>query len=106
VRIIFNTRGLLTIYILASSTNLEADHELPTKQPKVHATPPSSAENIFTRISKLNESLAAINPSYKPVGFSITSIDACSKAVLDDAVAATETAVSTLLSVIGETKYT
>jgi len=61
----------------------------------------SSAENIFVRISKLNEALAAINPSYRPAGFSITSVEACSKAVLDDAVMATETAVSTLLSVIG-----
>ena len=39
--------------------------------------------------------------SYKPVGFSITSLASCSPNVLEDAVEATETAVSTLMSVIG-----
>ena len=38
---------------------------------------------------------------YKPIGFSITSMESCSPNVLKDAVEATETAMTTLLSVIG-----
>ena len=63
--------------------------------------PPPPPENIFTKIGRLNEALQAINPKYRPTGFSITSIESCSKSVLEDATLAAETAVSTLLSVIG-----
>jgi hypothetical protein len=35
-------------------------------------------DNIFSKISRLNEALHAINPKYKPIGFSITSIESCS----------------------------
>ena len=59
-------------------------------------------QNIFAKIGRLNEALRAINPNYRPLGFSITSIESCSASVLEDAVQATETAVSTLMSVIGE----
>merc|ERR1712001_349664 len=59
-----------------------------------------TTETIFTKISQLNEALTAINPRYKPIGFSITSLASCSPNVLEDAVEATETAVSTLMSVI------
>ena len=38
---------------------------------------------------------------YKPIGFSITSMESCSPNVLKDAIEATETAMTTLLSVIG-----
>ena len=61
-----------------------------------------TTETIFTKISKLNEALNAINPRYKPIGFSITSIESCSPSVLQDATLATETAISTLMSVIGK----
>ena len=59
-------------------------------------------DNIFSKISRLNEALHSINPKYKPIGFSITSIESCSASILQDAVNATETAVSTLMSVIGK----
>lgn len=39
---------------------------------------------------------------YKPIGFSITSMESCSPNVLKDAIEATETAMTTLLSVIGK----
>lgn len=58
------------------------------------------ADNIFTKISRLNDALHEINPKYKPIGFSITSIESCSPSILQDAVAATETAFSTLMSII------
>jgi hypothetical protein len=61
-----------------------------------------TVDNIFSKISRLNEALHSINPKYKPIGFSITSIESCSSSILQDAVTATETAVSTLMSVIGE----
>ncbi|CAB4067857.1 unnamed protein product [Lepeophtheirus salmonis] len=44
-----------------------------------------SNDNIFHKISRLNDALQAVNPRYRPIG---------------DAVAATDTAISTLLSVI------
>uniref|UniRef100_A0A0K2UA58 BZIP domain-containing protein n=1 Tax=Lepeophtheirus salmonis TaxID=72036 RepID=A0A0K2UA58_LEPSM len=59
-----------------------------------------SNDNIFHKISRLNDALQAVNPRYRPIGFSITSIESCSPSVLQDAVAATDTAISTLLSVI------
>ena len=65
----------------------------------------ASPGNIFARIGRLNDALQSINPRYQPIGFSITSIESCSQRVLDDAVNATEMAVSTLLSVIGEFIY-
>ena len=74
----------------------------PSKQTDKKTDDPKSAETIFTKISKLNEALNAINPRYKPIGFSITSIESCSPSVLQDATLATETAISTLMSVIGE----
>ena len=64
-----------------------------------------ASDNIFTKISKLNEALNAINPRYKPIGFSITSIESCSPSVLQDATLATETAISTLMSVIGKSFF-
>ncbi len=75
-----------------------------TPVPSSSTSPPvqNSGENIFTKISRLNDALQAINPSYKPIGFSITSIESCSQSVLEDATNATETAISTLLSVIGK----
>ena len=45
--------------------------------------------------------MQAVNPNYRPTGFSITSIESCSESVLGDATLAAETAISTLLSVIG-----
>ena len=39
---------------------------------------------------------------YKPIGFSITSMESCSPNVLKDAIEATETAMTTLLTVIGK----
>ena len=61
-------------------------------------------DNIFSKISRLNEALHSINPKYKPIGFSITSIESCSSSILQDAIFATETAVSTLMSVIGKAR--
>ena len=58
--------------------------------------------NNFTKISRLNDALQAINPRYQPIGFSITSMESCSPSVLQDAISAAETGVFTLLSVIGE----
>jgi len=49
---------------------------------------------------KLNESLAAFNPAYKPLGFTINSLSSCSESVLADALLATRTAMSTILSTI------
>ncbi len=53
-----------------------------------------------SKINQLNEALKDLNPGYNPNGFSITSVDSCSK----EAVVATETAVSTLISVIAPGK--
>lgn len=60
----------------------------------------STSSQKLKKIGRLNDALMDINPSYKPVGFSITSLASCSPNVLEDAVEATETAVSTLMSVI------
>ena len=58
--------------------------------------------SIFGKINRLNEALRDVNPKYKPIGFSITSVQSCSPSILKDAISATETAVSTLMSIIGE----
>ena len=70
----------------------------------------------------MHAALALSNPAYKPPGFTITSLSECSEGVLQvdfllhfhywsssmiqpqDAIHATETAVSTILSAIGELK--
>jgi len=51
-------------------------------------------------IQRLMESLTACNPSYKPPGFTINNLEECSQGVLQDAIQATQTAVTTLLSAI------
>merc|ERR1712130_1022451 len=51
-------------------------------------------------VQKLHAALALSNPAYKPPGFTITSLSECSEGVLQDAIHATETAVSTILSAI------
>ena len=50
----------------------------------------------------MNDALQAINPRYQPIGFSITSMESCSRSVMEDAVLAAETAVFTIMSVIGK----
>lgn len=65
--------------------------------------PVSSSQNgpnIFSKIANLNDALQAINPRYQPIGFSITSMESCSRSVMEDAVLAAETAVFTIMSVI------
>ncbi|XP_023327436.1 uncharacterized protein LOC111700673 isoform X2 [Eurytemora carolleeae] len=61
---------------------------------------PSWQDLIFTKIENLNESLQAINPRYKPLGFSITNLDSLSAGVLQDAVDATRIALQTVLTSI------
>lgn len=51
-------------------------------------------------LQKLHAALAQSNPAYKPPGFTITSLSECSEGVLQDAIHATETAVSTILTAI------
>merc|ERR1712130_716702 len=51
-------------------------------------------------LQKLHAALAQSNPAYKPPGFTITPLSECSEGVLQDAIHATETAVSTILSAI------
>merc|ERR1711915_621093 len=52
------------------------------------------------KIQNLNDSLATLNPKFKPLGFTINSLSSCSESVLKDALVATRTAMSTILSTI------
>jgi len=42
----------------------------------------------------------ALNPNYKPLGFTIDSLASCSEGVLNDALKATQEAMTTILSTI------
>eukprot|EP00096_Caligus_rogercresseyi_P007313 TRINITY_DN25140_c0_g1_i1.p1 TRINITY_DN25140_c0_g1~~TRINITY_DN25140_c0_g1_i1.p1 ORF type:complete len:665 (+),score=255.38 TRINITY_DN25140_c0_g1_i1:164-2158(+) len=100
------------VHSLTSSNNSQLvsicapNNSAPEPSPTTSLVPTSATaanngnDNIFHKISRLNDALQAVNPRYKPIGFSITSIESCSPSVLQDAIAATDTAVSTLLSVI------
>ena len=44
----------------------------------------------------------ALNPNYKPLGFTIDSLASCSEGVLNDALKATQEAMTTILSTIGK----
>ena len=88
----------MNIILVPATLNLPS----PSKRKSDLGKNGTSQDNIFAKIGRLNESLQAINPKYKPIGFSITSIESCSESVLKDAVFATETAISTLMSVIGK----
>ena len=44
----------------------------------------------------------ALNSNYKPLGFTIDSLASCSEGVLNDAVKATQEAMTTILSTIGK----
>lgn len=90
--------------VVRSSTDGQSSggNKTDSKKEEASSSRQQTTETIFTKISKLNEALNAINPRYKPIGFSITSIESCSPSVLQDATLATETAISTLMSVIGE----
>ena len=50
----------------------------------------------------LKEALMALNPNYKPLGFTIDSLASCSEGVLNDALKATQEAMTTILSTIGK----
>ena len=65
----------------------------------------SDAATAAQKYQKLNDSLAAFNPAYKPLGFTINSLSSCSESVLADALLATKTAMSTILSSIGKTNF-
>ena len=54
------------------------------------------------KYQNLIDSLAKLNLDYKPLGFTINSLSSCSEGVLKDALRATQTAVSTILSTIGK----
>eukprot|EP00090_Calanus_glacialis_P003095 TRINITY_DN1223_c0_g1_i1.p1 TRINITY_DN1223_c0_g1~~TRINITY_DN1223_c0_g1_i1.p1 ORF type:complete len:842 (+),score=128.13 TRINITY_DN1223_c0_g1_i1:33-2528(+) len=75
---------------------------LPQTPPFTPIAQASSADvaTAAQKYQKLNESLAAFNPTYKPLGFTINSLSSCSESVLKDALLATRTAVSTILSTI------
>ena len=81
--------------------NFEIFYFLESHKTVVPVSSSSSSNNIFAKVGHLNEALQSINPRYQPIGFSITSMDSCSPSVLQDAIAAAETGVYTLLSVIG-----
>jgi len=74
---------------------------LPLLPPTLSLTPsPINTESSTQKIQKLHSALAAVNPGYRPPGFTITSLSECSEGVLQDAIRATQVAVSTLLSAI------
>ena len=49
----------------------------------------------------LHDALMALNPDYKPLGFTIDSLASCSDGVLNDTLRATKAAMTTILSTIG-----
>jgi len=89
--------------VLASAkTTPNAVNSLPLASPFTPITQTSSTDVISAaqKYQNLNESLVAFNPAYKPLGFTINSLTSCSEGVLKDALMATQTAVSTILSTI------
>ena len=48
----------------------------------------------------------ALNSNYKPLGFTIDSLASCSEGVLNDALKATQEAMTTILSTIGKNSCT
>jgi len=89
--------------VLASAkTTPNAVSSLPLASPFTPITQTSSTDVISAaqKYQNLNESLVAFNPAYKPLGFTINSLTSCSEGVLKDALMATQTAVSTILSTI------
>merc|ERR1712008_590323 len=75
-----------------------------SQQPTRLTSPSGQAEGTDQQqggaLQKLHAALALSNPAYNPPGFTITSLSECSEGVLQDAIHATETAVSTILSAI------
>jgi len=63
-------------------------------------TSTTDAVSAAQKIQNLNDSLATLNPKFKPLGFTINSLSSCSESVLKDALVATRTAMSTILSTI------
>jgi len=49
----------------------------------------------------LDTALSALNPDFRPLGFTINSLSSCSEGVLEDALKASQAAISTILSSIG-----
>merc|ERR1719341_1547213 len=71
-----------------------------TRLPSSSVTAEGTEQQQGGALQKLHAALALSNPAYKPPGFTITSLSECSEGVLQDAIHATETAVSTILSAI------
>merc|ERR1711972_22839 len=89
-----------------SNSSLAATSILPNMSRQQVARLASTSEGADQQqggaLQKLHAALALSNPAYKPPGFTITSLSECSEGVLQDAINATETAVTTILSAIGE----
>jgi len=87
-----------------SNSSLAATSILPNMSRQQVARLASTSEGADQQqggaLQKLHAALALSNPAYKPPGFTITSLSECSEGVLQDAINATETAVSTILSAI------
>jgi len=83
------------------STNLATIQPVqkPTYKPPV-ASASLNQGSLFSKIEHLNESIQAVNPRYKPLGFSITNLESLSPSVLQDTLAATQAALQTVLSTI------
>jgi len=87
--------------VLASSKQAISTFGAATSQTSTFAQVSSAdAATAAQKYQKLNDSLAAFNPAYKPLGFTINSLSSCSESVLADALLATKTAMSTILSSI------
>jgi len=87
--------------VLASAKQAISTFGAATSQTSTFAQVSSAdAATAAQKYQKLNDSLAAFNPSYKPLGFTINSLSSCSESVLADALLATKTAMSTILSSI------
>merc|ERR1719282_1369108 len=97
-------QGNATLVTNNSSSTLAATSILPNMNRQQVARLASTSEGADQQqggaLQKLHAALALSNPAYKPPGFTITSLSECSEGVLQDAINATETAVSTILSAI------
>jgi len=95
-------RPLAKVLVSTKSTTNSVNN-IPPSTPPFTLISQATSTDLVTAAQKyqnLNESLVAFNPAYKPLGFTINSLSSCSEGVLKDALLATQTAMSTILSTI------
>jgi hypothetical protein len=87
----------LSLSMRSEAQNL---HQIRSLGRNIGTATPQNYDNVRGKISELNSAISALNPSYRPLGFSITKLSDLGPSTLMETLTATHIAMETILSSI------